>query len=184
MMYNPARPTSLRLATEPDLPAIVEIYNAAVPSRQSTADTSPVSVESRREWFRRHDAPRRPILVHEADGKVVAWVSFQSFYGRPAYAHTAEVSIYIAPEHRGAGLGKRLLAEALDLAPSLDIKTVLGFVFAHNVPSLRLLQALGFAPWGTLPDVAEMDGREYSLAILGKRLRPWSDHLTTAAGAP
>ena len=162
----------MRLATEHDLPAIVEIYNAAVPSRQSTADTAPVSVESRREWFRRHDSPRRPVLVHEEEGKVVAWVSFQSFYGRPAYAHTAEVSIYVAPQHRGAGLGKRLLAEALALAPSLGIKTVLGFVFAHNEPSLRLMRSLGFAPWGSLPGVAEMDGREYSLTILGKRLRP------------
>ena len=174
----------MRLATEHDLPAIVEIYNAAVPSRQSTADTTPVSVESRREWFRRHDSPRRPVLVHEEDGKVIAWVSFQSFYGRPAYAHTAEVSIYVAPQHRGAGLGKRLLAEALALAPSLDIKTVLGFVFAHNEPSLRLMRSLGFAPWGTLPDVAEMDGREYSLTILGKRLRPLPRHLSAAAAAP
>lgn len=159
----------LRPAAEADLPAIVAIYNSAIPSRQSTADTAEVSVESRWEWFRQHIQSQRPLLVHEQEGRIVAWASFQSFYGRPAYVHTAELSIYIAPAHRGQGLGRAILAEALTMASALDIRTVLGFVFAHNHPSLRLLRAAGFETWGTLPNIAEMDGREYSLAILGKR---------------
>lgn len=159
----------LRPAAEADLPAIVVIYNETIPGRQATADTVPVAVESRRDWFRRHDPDHRPLLVHERAGRIIAWVSFQSFYGRPAYARTAELSIYVASAHRGQGLGRALLAEALARAPALDIRTVLGFVFAHNEPSLRLLRAAGFQAWGELPNVAEMDGREYSLVILGKR---------------
>jgi len=160
----------MRIATENDLPAIVAIYNSTVPTRQSTADTVEISVESRREWFNQHMPAKRPLLVHEQDGRVIAWVSFQSFYGRPAYDHTAEISIYIAPEHRGKGLGRTLLAEALDMTKSLDIKTVLGFVFSHNEPSIRLLKSFGFESWGQLPGVAEMDGKEYSLSIFGKRV--------------
>lgn len=164
--------TTMRIATESDLPEIVTIYNTTVPRRQSTADTSEVTVESRAEWFRQHVPGKRPLLVHEHDGRVVAWVSFQSFYGRPAYEHTAEVSIYISPEHRGRGLGRRLLAEALAMTPELGIKTILGFVFSHNEPSMRLFRSCGFADWGQLPDVAEMDGKYYSLSILGKRVNP------------
>ena len=162
----------MRAATETDLPAIVAIYNTTVPTRQSTADTAEVSVASRVEWFRQHTPGKRPLLVHEQDGKIVAWVSFQSFYGRPAYDHTAEVSIYISPEHRGHGLGRRLLTETLSMTQGLGIKTVVGFVFSHNEPSIRLLKSFGFEDWGKLPDVAEMDGKEYSLSILGKRVNP------------
>jgi phosphinothricin acetyltransferase len=161
---------NMRTATENDLDAIVSIYNSTVPTRQSTADTTEVSVASRMEWFRQHDPARRPLMVHEANGNVVGWVSFQSFYGRPAYDHTAEISIYISPEYRGKGLGRRLLAESLEKTSALSIKTVVGFIFSHNTPSINLFRSFGFEEWGRLPDVAEMDGKEFSLSILGKRI--------------
>ena len=41
----------LRAARDADLPAIVAIYNAAIPGRQATADTEPVTVKSREAWF-------------------------------------------------------------------------------------------------------------------------------------
>jgi len=162
----------MRLAKEEDLPAIVAIYNTTIPTRQSTADTVEVTVESKMDWFRQHEPEKRPLFVHEQDGRIVAWVSFQSFYGRPAYDQTAEISIYILPEERGKGLGRRLLAEALGMTQKFMIKTVLGFVFSHNEPSIRLLRSCGFEEWGRLPDVAKMDGIEYGLSILGKRVNP------------
>jgi L-amino acid N-acyltransferase YncA len=162
----------MRVATEKDLSIIVAIYNTTVPTRQSTADTSEVPVASRMEWFRQHTPDKRPLLVHEQDGRIVAWVSFQSFYGRLAYDHTAEISIYISPECRGQGLGRKLLAESLGMTHELRIKTVVGFVFSHNEPSIRLLKSFGFEDWGKLPNVAEMDSKEYSLSILGKRVNP------------
>ncbi|MCK2184094.1 GNAT family N-acetyltransferase [Halomonas getboli] len=160
----------IRLAAERDLPRIVEIYNAAIPSRRSTADTEPVTADARREWFHRHQPQRRPLLVGEEAGDVVSWMSFEDFYGRPAYGHTAELSIYVAPDYQGKTVGKTLLLRAESLAPSLDIHTLVGYVFAHNTPSLRLLATCGYQEWGRLPDIARMDGRDYSLCIMGKRL--------------
>ena len=162
----------MRIAGESDLPAIVAIYNSTVPTRLSTADTTEVSVASREEWFKQHTPDKRPLMVHEEGGRIVAWVSFQSFYGRPAYDHTAEISIYIAPEYRRRGLGRKLLGEAMAMTRSLKIKTLLGFIFAHNKPSLRLFESFGFELCGNLLGVAEMDGQEYSLSILGKRVNP------------
>lgn len=161
---------TLRLATAADLPRIVEIYNATIASRRATADLEPVTVDERRPWFEAHDPSSRPLYVREREGRVVAWVSFESFYGRSAYRHTAEVSVYVDGEYRARGLGRTLLTDALRKAPALGIRTLVGYVFAHNEPSLRLLRSLGFSEWGRLPDIAEMDGEEYSLCILGKRL--------------
>ncbi|HVE08242.1 MAG TPA: GNAT family N-acetyltransferase [Paraburkholderia sp.] len=161
---------SYRDATPDDLPEIVAIYNSTVASRQVTADLEPVSIDSRRAWFDEHDAGRRPLWVVEAGGKVIAWLSLSDFYGRPAYGRTAEVSIYLAEAARGKGLGKALLAEALEAAPRLGIDTVLGFVFGHNEPSLRLFHGFGFENWGVLPRVAVLDGVERDLVIVGRRL--------------
>ena len=160
----------MRIATENDLHNIVAIYNSTIASRQSTADTSEISVESRMEWLKQHDPNKRPLFVHEEDGKVVGWISFQSFYGRPAYDHTAEISIYISSKYRGKGLGRLLLEKSLELTKQLDIKTIVCFIFSHNIPSIKLFKSFGFEEWGLLPNVAEMDGVEYSLSIMGKRV--------------
>ena len=74
-----------RDATFDDLPAIVAIYNSTVPSRQVTADLEPVSIESRHAWFHAHGPNTRPLWVVEEAGRVIAWLSFSDFYGRPAY---------------------------------------------------------------------------------------------------
>ncbi len=157
-----------RLARHEDLPGIVEIYNSTIPSRMVTADLEPVSIESREPWFAAHD-DSRPLWVVEQDRGCVAWLSFSSFYGRPAYAATAEVSVYVRESWRGRGVGTYLLAAAISHAPIIRVTTLLGFIFAHNAPSLRLFERFGFARWGHLPGVAVLDGIERDLVIVGRR---------------
>ncbi len=159
----------MRQANENDLPRIVEIYNSTIDSRVATADTEKVTVESRREWFEKH-SEKRPILVEEIDGDIAAWVSFESFYGRPAYHLTAEISMYIDAYYRGKGLGYKLLDEAVKLCPTLGLENLVGYIFSHNIGSLALFKKYGFSKWGELPEVAEMDGNLYSLSILGLKL--------------
>jgi phosphinothricin acetyltransferase len=161
---------SIRDATEADLEAIVRIYNASIPGRLATADTEPVTVDARRAWFRDRDMARHPIWVAESDGAVVAWLSFGKFYGRPAYAATAEVSVYVDPAAQRARVATALMERALARGPALGLTTFLGFVFAHNDRSVALCRKLGFAEWGRLPRVAVLDGVERDLLILGRRL--------------
>lgn len=163
---------TLRDAVENDLPAIVAIYNATISGRMVTADTEPVTVESRIPWFRAHNARTRPLWVVLDGDRLCAWLSVNSFYGRPAYTPTAEVSIYVAESHRRRGLGRDLLQRAIAGAPACEIRTLLGFIFAHNAPSLRLFAAHGFEPWGHLPRVAMLDGIERDLIIVGRRVAP------------
>ena len=55
-------------------------------------------------------------------------------------------------------------------APALGLKTLLYMTFAHNTASRRLSESLGFVRWGELPRVAELDGIERDLLILGLRV--------------
>ena len=165
---------NLREATEADLPAIVAIYNATIPGRRVTADTEPVTVESRVPWLHAHNPRTRPLWVvgdtRDGSGAICAWLSFNSFYGRPAYAPTAEISVYVAESHRRRGLGRSLVGEAIARAPACSVNTLLGFIWAHNEPSLELFAQLGFERWGFLPRVAVLDGVERDLVILGRRV--------------
>lgn len=162
---------NLRDATESDLPVIVEIYNASIPGRIAAADVEPVTVESRKAWFREHTPDSRPVWVAEIDGVVVGWLSFQPFcYNRPAYRYTAELSIYICSNYRSCGVGGQLLKTAIHKSPALGVKTLLGYIFAHNQPSLRLFEKMGFQQWGYLPGVGELDGIKRDLVIMGLHL--------------
>jgi L-amino acid N-acyltransferase YncA len=161
----------VRDAIPADWERIVAIYNSTVPSRLVTADTEPVTVESRARWFQEHTPEHRPLWVLESmDKSILGWVSFQSFYGRPAYNATVEISIYLDPSARGRGLGKSILDFSIEHARAFGVKTILGFIFSHNEPSLRLFRSAGFEEWANLPNVAVLDGVERGVKILGKRI--------------
>ena len=192
----------IRPARETDLKAIVAIYNSTIESRLATADTKPVTLESRLSWFHERDFSFRPIWVVDIDPKVgnleesvieklgeskivslfpkrsqdqvIAWLSFNDFYGRPAYQYTAEISLYVAKDYRGQGIADRLLKRAIIECPKLRIKTLLAFVFGHNIPSIKLFTKHEFTRWGLLPQVAEMDKTEKDLLILGRRIKTYS----------
>ncbi|HLQ12852.1 MAG TPA: GNAT family N-acetyltransferase [Steroidobacteraceae bacterium] len=159
-----------RVAVEADLPAIVAIYNETIASRLVTADLEPVSIDSRRAWFADHRRATRPLWVVEQQDATVAWLSFSSFYGRPAYEGTAEVSVYVAGRARRRGIATHLLCAAAAAAPQLGLRTLLGFIFGHNEPSLQLFARSGYEKWGRLPRVAWLDGVERDLVIVGRRI--------------
>jgi phosphinothricin acetyltransferase len=165
-----------RIARIEDLPVIVDIYNSTIASREVTADTEPITVQSREGWFRDHTPERRPLwVIHSADDQsaqpeVVGWLSYSNFYGRPAYNGTAELSIYVAEKWRGKGIGRYCLEEAIAFAPEVKVHTLLGFIFGHNKASLELFRKFGFETWAHFPRVANLDGIERDLDILGKRV--------------
>ena len=119
---------------------------------------------------RRTRSEARPLWVAAIDHSIVGWLSFQSFYGRPAYRATAEISVYVATDEHRRGIGRVLLEKAVDAAPELGLRTLVAFVFGHNDPSLRLFTGLGFERWALLPRVAELNGIERDLVILGRRV--------------
>src|SRR5215469_13948359 len=105
----------LRDAVEADLPAIVEIHNAAIATRISTARLEPVTVEGRQKWFRAHSPAQYPIWVAELDRAIAGWLSFREFLPRCAYRGTVEVSIYVYEKFRRRDIGRKLLQQAIAL---------------------------------------------------------------------
>ena len=162
----------VRPATATDLPRIVEIYNASIPGRMATADTEPVSVESRQPWFDGHNDDKHPLWVLEEDsGLIVAWVGLQPFFKtRPAYYATAEISVYVATEAHRRGLAQMLIQHAIEACPALGIRHLTALIFGHNDPSLKVFRRAHFHQWGHLPGIAELDSNLADLIILGRQI--------------
>lgn len=155
-------------ATREDLPKIIDIYNQAVPTRISTADTSPVTVESKIIWFESYNQTTRPLWVMKIEGIIVGWVALEDFYGRPAFKSTAEISLYIDENYQGQGLGQQALDWVFSQLNNCEVTTIMAYVFAHNEASQKLFFRNGFKRWAHLPNIANMDDELYSLDILGR----------------
>jgi L-amino acid N-acyltransferase YncA len=161
----------VRDATESDLPAIVDIYNQSIPGGWSTADTSPIAVSDREEWFRKFSPEKRPLWVADVDGQVVAWIGLTSFYaGRPAYDATAEVSLYIATAYHRRGIGRYLKQRMIEHRPKLGVTTLLSMHFDHNEATRRVNQNLGFEQVGHLTEIAVVNGEKRGLVISALRI--------------
>lgn len=165
---------AVRDATFADLPEILKIYNSTIASREVTADLAPVGIEDRRTWFDEHNPERRPLWVLESansgDSRLVGWLSFSDFHYRSAYRFTVELGIYLAPDSRGHGYGSKLLQRAIQFAPQIEAKTLVGLIFGHNARSLALFHSHGFEQWAFLPRIAALDGIERDLVIVGRRI--------------
>jgi L-amino acid N-acyltransferase YncA len=160
----------IRDAAEADLPAIIEIYNAATATRTSTALFDPVSVEERLPWFHRHSPDEFPLWVTEVEGRIAGWLSFQEFIRRPAYRGAVEISVYVHQNFRRLGTGRVLLDRAIAEAPRLNARVLLGYVLGHNEASLALFEGAGFERWGRLPRLARFENAERDLVIVGRQV--------------
>jgi len=161
----------IRIAEKTDLPDIVAIYNQAVPTRCSTANTIPWTVEGRTPWFNEHEPNRHPIFVGVIHNQLIGWCSLSAYRpGRLALRFTAEISYYIDTAYQRQGIGSAMLNHALGVCPSLHIKNVIAVIIDRNEASKKLLEKLGFQQWAYLPRVLDFDGQEFGEFYYGKRV--------------
>ncbi len=162
---------NIRIAKFEDLEIIVEIYNQAIAVGEKTADITPVTSDERKVWFDGHTPDKYPILVAEKGESIVGYLTISAYRpGRLAVRHTAEVSFFIHFEHHHKGIASRLLQHAIDMCPSLQIKTLFAILVDSNQDSIRLLAKCGFKKWGHMPRVAEFDGIEFGHLYYGLRI--------------
>ena len=141
---------TITLAKTEDLPDIVEIYNSTIEARQSTADLSPVGIETRKPWFEAHSGKRPLYVLKNHSGELLAWGSFSDYYPRPAFHISAEISIYVRHNMRGVGVGKILLRNMLERAPPWVLKNVFGRDFRTQPPQPASFPLVRFSRMGQI----------------------------------
>ncbi len=162
---------NIRIAEWKDIKSLVDIYNQAVELGRKTADLQPVSVNSRRQWFENHKPDKYPILVAACNNIVIGYATISAYRpGRQALRFTAEISCYVHFDYHRQGVAASLLEYAIDMCPSLQIKTLFAILIDSNTASIRLLEKYGFEKWGHLPRVAEFDGVEVGHLYYGLKI--------------
>ena len=130
----------IREATPADAAAIAAIYAPMVTDTIISFEEEPPSAEEMAERI----AASHVWLVAEEDGKVVGYAYAAPFHPRAAYRWAVEVSIYLAPEARGRGVGKDLLAPLLERLREMGFVQAFGGTALPNPASERLLESFGF----------------------------------------
>jgi phosphinothricin acetyltransferase len=162
---------SIRLAEYKDLEALVEIYNQAIETHQSTADMDTFSVEERISWFEEHQSLDYPMYVYEVDNKVIGYLYFTGYRpGRRAMRYTAEISYYIHNDYHRQGIGTKMMEFAIKKSKELHFKTLIAMLLAWNIQSIKLLEKFGFKEWGCLPDIADFNGETCSHLYYGLKI--------------
>jgi L-amino acid N-acyltransferase YncA len=145
-------------------PAVKMIYEEGIATGDATFQTGAPSWE---EWNRSHLGHSR--LVAMADGGVIGWAALTPVSGRCVYAGVAEISVYIAPDHRGQKVGEAMLKALIDSSEGNNIWTLQAGIFPENAASLKIHANCGFRTVGFREKIGQMQGRWRDTVLLERR---------------
>lgn len=150
----------IRVATEQDMPRLLDIYNYEVLNGTATFDLHAKTMDERMEWFHAHNVDNHPLIVAELDGRAVGYASLSSYREKEAYITTVELSVYVDIQYRRRGVARRLIADILAEARGReDIHTVISVITGGNEASVTIHEEFGFEYCGTMKEVGKKFGK-------------------------
>ncbi|MCT7661888.1 GNAT family N-acetyltransferase [Mycobacterium deserti] len=162
---------TVRPAAPDDLDAICAIYAHYVQAGVATFELTP---PDRSEWLRRFSAivdAGLPFLTAEIDGEVAGYAYCAPWKTRPAYRHTVEDSVYVAPDALGRGVGGRLLDALIADCTDAGMREIIAVIVdADGAASLALHSHRGFVEAGRLRSVGFKHGRWLDTVLLQRSL--------------
>jgi phosphinothricin acetyltransferase len=143
----------LRAMTAADWPSVRRIYEEGIATGNATFETVAPSWEA---WDAGHLTAGR--LVAELDGRVAGWAVLSGVSDRCAYAGVAEVSVYVAADTRGHGVGRELLRALIAASEAAGIWTLQAGIFPENRASIAIHLAAGFREIGRRERLGKLRG--------------------------
>ena len=150
--------------TEEHWEAVREIFRQGIATGNATFETA---VPDWKEWDERHLPTCRPVV--RRDSKILGWAALGRVSSREVYRGVAEVSIYIAEEARGHGIGHRLLSALVEVSEQNGIWTLQAGILAENTISIKLHQKAEFRVVGTREHVGCLNGRWRDTVLMERR---------------
>ena len=144
---------------------VMDIYAAGVADGNATFETEPPTWEA---FTARHLDEHRFVAVDDA-GKVIGWTACVPVSDRCVYAGVVEHSVYVHPDARGHGVGRRLLDALIESTEQAGIWTIQSGVFAENTASVALHAAAGFRTVGTREKVGQHHGVWRDVVLIERR---------------
>jgi phosphinothricin acetyltransferase len=159
-----AVPVVIDAAKPADWDEIRRIYAEGIATGIATLETEPPSWES---WDKTHRSDSR--LVARAGEKILGWAALSPVSERCAYGGVAEVSVYVAADARGRGVGRRLLEALVRASEEAGVWTLQAGIFPENAASLSIHQVCGFRIVGVREKFGRLHGVWRDVALLERR---------------
>jgi phosphinothricin acetyltransferase len=147
-----------------DWDAVARILAEGIATGQATFETEVPAWEA---WDRSHLPAHR--LVAAEDGRVLGWAALAPVSPRPVYAGVAEVSVYVAADARGRGVGAALLDALVRSSEHVGIWTLQAGIFPENDASLRLHRSAGFRVVGRRERLGRLHGTWRDVLLVERR---------------
>jgi phosphinothricin acetyltransferase len=97
------------------------------------------------------------------------WAALSAASSRCVYEGVAELSVYVAYDARGRGVGRALLAALIDASEAAGIWTLQAGVMTANTASLALHERCGFRVVGTRERLGQLAGKWHDVVLLERR---------------
>lgn len=163
---------TIRLATEHDLPAMVEIYNYYIQNSVVTFDMEPMVLADWSAKFKWINDLGLPFIVAQSpSGQIIGFAYVAPWRQKAAFKRTVEDSIYLRPAAIGKRVGTKLLTELLDQAKAAGVKEVVAVISDKGAESsIALHERFGFKHQGHLGKVGFKFGRWLGTVLMQKSL--------------
>lgn len=158
----------IRIATEQDIPQMLAIYAPYVENTTYSFEYTPPTREIFTQRFRNYTA-QCPWLVWEEQGRVLGYAYGSLPFERAAYAWCAEVSIYLAPEIQGGGIGKALYAAVESILWKQGYRIIYALITSENTGSLAFHEKVGYTYCAQFPDCGIKFGKSLGVIWMEKR---------------
>ena len=149
----------IRYAQAADLGAILDIFNDAILDTTSVYYYEPRTIEDMLLWYEKKVRDGFPVLVFEENNHVAGFGTFGPFRDRPAYKYTVEHSVYVHRDHRGRGVGTRLMIDLMRIANEREYATMVAGIDSSSEISRSMHENLGFTNCGTVKRVGYKFGK-------------------------
>jgi L-amino acid N-acyltransferase YncA len=160
----------IRKATIDDIGDITKIYNEGIEDRIATLETRLRDEAEMIQWLNTREERYKVLVIHDDNKLVCGWASINVFNSRCCYSGVGDISIYIAREHRGKGLGKTLLQGLVQVALKEEFHKLILSTFDFNKVGHKLYKSLGFREVGTYMEQGILDGKFVNITIMEKLL--------------
>lgn len=150
---------------------ILGILNEAIANSTALWDYKPRTLAMMGSWFDAKEAGKFPVIGFVDDAnKLLAFGTYGTFRGWPAYKYTVEHSLYVEASHRRQGLGSKMLEQIIRYAEEQGYHNLIGGIATENQGSIATHRKFGFQPCGTIRHAGYKFGKWIDLSFYQRLL--------------
>jgi L-amino acid N-acyltransferase YncA len=154
----------VRAMRSDDWPAVRNIYSEGIATGNATFETE---IPEWANWDQGHLQDCR--FVAQAGERILGWAALSPVSNRRVYSGVAEVSVYVAAETRGRGVGKMLLQSLVTQSERCGMWTLQAGIFPENAASIALHKSCGFREVGLRRKLGQRGGIWRDVLLLERR---------------